>query len=487
MRKHKHGSVEQYAPGKWRVRTRVDGKLRTVASDLTERRAHEYANALAHVNAQHSALTIGHLVETVKSERLRRDDLRPSTLRGERSIWVAIKTAFGDLHPSDLDRGDVKRWLETSTAASTRRNRLNALRYLFAYAMDRELVDRNPCDGVKPKGKRPKLSKADLLQKLLWPEQQTAIVGALLVPGRVRLSERPVDDEAKRMFLLACYLFAIGTGCRLSEMWGVKREDISPSGVLIRRSEGNEAPKSGDWREVPRLPATDAALDIMTRLRAAFPKLEKSEWLFPGWRGEQRGWNKQPKGWRETLEACKLGHRTWHWLRHTCATSLLAGWWSDAEEPIAWTLEAVQAMLGHASITTTEIYAKLLDDKAFEAARKAFQQRSRRDLVARVDYSTITESQLPDLNRRPAVYEAVDGTSSSAGFGGQALQAWNSRLAAARGRRRARLEKLADAGLGEARPGLAICRAHDAVASGDEGAAVAALAEAEALLGKGAA
>ncbi len=464
------------------MRTRIDGKLRTIQSDLSERQAHEYADALAHVNAQQSKLTVGHLVEVVKSERLRREDLRPSTLRGERSIWANIKTTFGDLAPNDVDRGDVKRWLETAKTSSTRRNRLNALRYLFAYALDRDLVHSNPCDGVKSKGKRQKITKADLLQKLLWPEQQTAIVTELLVPKSVKLSEREADDEARRMFLLACYLFALGTGCRLSEMWGVKQEDVSASGVLIRRSEANEAPKSGDWREVPRLPATDMALDIMVRLRTTYPALEKSEWLFPGWRGGQRGGNKQPKGWRAVLKACGLASRPWHWLRHTCATALLAGWWSDAEEPISWSLEAVQAMLGHASITTTEIYAQLLDDKAFEAARRAFQNRSTRDASSRVDFSTILWSQHPDLNWRPAVYETEGQSSSSESFQGQALQNWNAALKASRERRKSRLAKLVEAGDSASRPGLALCRALDSAVAGDVAGAVDGVADAAAEL-----
>jgi integrase len=43
-----------------------------------------------------------------------------------------------------------------------------------------------------------------------------------------------------------------------------------------------------------------------------------------------------------------------HDLRHTCASSLVAGWWGRA-----WRLEEVKAILGHGSVTMTERYAHL--------------------------------------------------------------------------------------------------------------------------------
>jgi integrase len=46
----------------------------------------------------------------------------------------------------------------------------------------------------------------------------------------------------------------------------------------------------------------------------------------------------------------------WYDLRHTCASSLLCGWWSDP-----WTLAEVQAYLGHSSPLMTARYAHLAD------------------------------------------------------------------------------------------------------------------------------
>jgi integrase len=423
-REYGSGNIEEYAPGKWRVRTRIEGKLQTVASGLTEARAREYADALVALQVKADEFTVRHLVELVRAERLRRSDLKPSTLRGERGIWTAIIAEFGATRAVDLARVHIKNWIDRAVSPSTKRNRLNSMRYAFAYAVERELVAANPCDGIQIRGKAGKTPKTELLSKLLRPEHQNALLRELREPKRLKLSEHAKQDEAKRKLLLASVLFALGTGCRLSEQWGVKREDVSESGILIRRSEANASPKSGDWREVPRLPPTDEALRLLGELRSAFPALAKSEWLFPGWRGEQRRWNKHPKGWVELFRACKIPYRNWHWLRHTTATALLAGWWSETDH--TWSLEEVRALLGHASVTTTEIYAQLLDDKAFKAAEKTFQSRSSDSERVIVKFREKQESQLPESNWRPTVYETGAKQSDNAGLADKSLQNRNS-------------------------------------------------------------
>lgn len=42
----------------------------------------------------------------------------------------------------------------------------------------------------------------------------------------------------------------------------------------------------------------------------------------------------------------------WHDLRHSCGTSLNAGWWGRV-----WSLEEIRDLLGHSSVKVTEIYA----------------------------------------------------------------------------------------------------------------------------------
>jgi len=46
----------------------------------------------------------------------------------------------------------------------------------------------------------------------------------------------------------------------------------------------------------------------------------------------------------------------WHLLRHTAASSLVAGWWGRQ-----WRLEEVRQFMGHSSIKVTERYAHLAE------------------------------------------------------------------------------------------------------------------------------
>ncbi|MBT8453680.1 MAG: tyrosine-type recombinase/integrase [Deltaproteobacteria bacterium] len=58
-----------------------------------------------------------------------------------------------------------------------------------------------------------------------------------------------------------------------------------------------------------------------------------------------------------------------HDLRHTCASHLIMGTWGRA-----WRLEEVQVVLGHASRTTIERYARLAPDAIRRVANEAIEQ-----------------------------------------------------------------------------------------------------------------
>ncbi len=72
--------------------------------------------------------------------------------------------------------------------------------------------------------------------------------------------------------------------------------------------------------------------------------------------------------WKAILKKAKLENRSfrWHDLRHTCASSLVSGWWGRR-----WSIQEVQRVLGHADVTTTMRYAHLADDAVADAARAA--------------------------------------------------------------------------------------------------------------------
>ncbi len=155
---------------------------------------------------------------------------------------------------------------------------------------------------------------------------------------------------------------ALFTGLRWSELSWLRREDIQGEDILVRRSTGGGPTKSGKPRRVPLLPPARAALDAqLTSVKASCP------WVFPSEDGKPR--QQRPSAWKSWVTASKIGREIrWHDLRHTCATSLLAGWWGGER----WTLDEVCRMLGHAQISTTERYARKLDETLTNAAKKKF-------------------------------------------------------------------------------------------------------------------
>ncbi len=92
--------------------------------------------------------------------------------------------------------------------------------------------------------------------------------------------------------------------------------------------------------------------------------------VFPTERGLRRD-GKPPKSFFKIVKVVgvipHIGRPLWwHLLRHSCASSMVSGWWN-----MNWPLEFIQEMLGHAEIKTTQRYAHLapsaVGDKAAEA------------------------------------------------------------------------------------------------------------------------
>jgi hypothetical protein len=154
---------------------------------------------------------------------------------------------------------------------------------------------------------------------------------------------------------------------------------------------------------------------------------EGDDLVFPSKRGFQRqpnddaGWctRKRKKGVLEPglQELAGITRRVrFHDLRHTCASHLVMGTWGSP-----WPLADVAKMLRHSSITVTERYAHLAPGYLHEQARRTARTTAAGPKLALSDPSpsaspdAVTQglghdlSHPSGLNRRPAVYETVDG------------------------------------------------------------------------------
>lgn len=230
---------------------------------------------------------------------------------------------------------------------------------VFLEAVERELIDVNPCAGVKPKKR---VDESDTKQKWAYLDaaEQRAIAECDAIPRADRLA----------------ILFAIATGLRQGEQRHLRLEDVdldaNPPCIKVRvagRTKDGRAlpPKSGKPRDV-RLMADGAAVTReWLEMLPTFAPHNPHGLVFPTASGTYRQQGK-PLGrsatFRQHLAKVGITRRVrWHDLRHTCATNLIV--------IHAWRLELVQKVMGHSSITITQRYAHLTEDAIADAVIKS--------------------------------------------------------------------------------------------------------------------
>ena len=231
-------------------------------------------------------------------------------------------------------------------AASSRARKLSAIRQLFKFLAADDLIDDDPASRLSgPKTQRAlpmTLSIAEVDRLIATAE--AAIAGT---SGREHL-------RAVRLHALVEVLYA--TGLRASEVVTLPRTVLSGDGrVLTVKGKG------GRERMVPLNGAARTALARLLRLaetggEGLSPQIA-TRWLFPS-RGAEGHLTRQRLGQelKELAAAAKIDPErvSPHVLRHAFASHLLD---RGAD------LRAIQQMLGHASISTTEIYTHVLEER----------------------------------------------------------------------------------------------------------------------------
>ncbi|OZI34496.1 site-specific tyrosine recombinase XerD [Bordetella genomosp. 10] len=233
--------------------------------------------------------------------------------------------------------GDIESWfaaVHRDTRPTTANRRLAALRRYFQWAMRERLVAEDPCLAVRS-AKQPMRSPKTLSE---------AQVEALLAAPQP-LTELGLRDKAMLETLYA-------TGLRVSELIGLSLLDVNLNEGVVRVVGG----KGGKDRLVPL--GAEAAHWVDRYAREARPLLAKgrpSDALFLTVRGE--GMHRQ-NFWliigRYAKEAGIHAPISPHVLRHAFATHLVN---HGAD------LRVVQLLLGHADISTTQIYTHVARER----------------------------------------------------------------------------------------------------------------------------
>jgi integrase/recombinase XerC len=250
---------------------------------------------------------------------------------------------MGCTGPGDVDLGVLRSWLArlrtTGAARTSLARRAAAARTFTAWAHRDGLLDRDV--GVQlasPKARRE-------LPAVLRDDQAVALVEAPAGAEPVPLRDRLVLE----------LLYA--TGIRVSELCGLDVDDVDRSRRVVRvLGKGNKE------RSVPYgLPADRAIEDWLRHGRPALATRSSGSALLLG----AKGGRLQPTIARAVVsryaKAAGLPHISPHGLRHSAATHLLEG---GAD------LRSVQELLGHAALSSTQIYTHV----SIERLRNAYQQ-----------------------------------------------------------------------------------------------------------------
>lgn len=165
-----------------------------------------------------------------------------------------------------------------------------------------------------------------------------------------------VDEKGYRDHAMLELLYA--TGIRVSELIGLDVDDVNLAAGFIRCS------SKGKERIIPLYPAAVKALqDYIRTIRPRLIAAPQEKALFVNMNGERmsrQGFWKLIKYYQEKAEIHK--DITPHTLRHSFAVHLLE---NGAD------LRAIQEMLGHADISSTQIYTHIIKKQLKDVYNKA--------------------------------------------------------------------------------------------------------------------
>ncbi|MCP2636696.1 tyrosine recombinase XerC [Microbacterium sp. HD4P20] len=278
--------------------------------------------------------------------------LSPATVRAYSSDLANLIAVCGIVEVGEIALEDLREWLwqavQAGDARATIARRTAAIRGFFAWALENGAITEDPSLRlVAPKRGRtlPRVATADAL---------TDVLG--------RLADAAAEGEPIALRDHAIMELLYGSAVRVSELCGLDLDDIDAerrtARVLGKGSKERVVPFG-----VPALRAVDAyVVRGRSTLLARRTAVAGQPALFLGARGGRIA----PRT-VYTLVARELGPALGgtigpHALRHSAATHLLDG---GAD------LRAVQEILGHASLGTTQIYTHVSSERLAASYRLA--------------------------------------------------------------------------------------------------------------------
>jgi site-specific recombinase XerD len=311
------------------------------------------------VQSQEPLASWGEAIELLQDDLRRRD----AGARTRRAYGVDVEqfahwAGAQGLGPREVDSKAVRRYIarlsEQSRAPATSARKLAALRALFASQREHGQIAQNPADLVSTP------RRASHLPRVLSAREAAQLLDRIPTNGLLELRDR------------ALFELAYASGLRAEELVSLRTVDVDHDGEQLR--------VEGKGRKTRFVPAGEPALAAvrlyLERARPALAHVAEAPAGGPSREGGAVGPPKVSSGSaaaRDALFLSKNGRplgtsdvrrrlRTWaaraglpagyspHALRHSFATHLLDG---GAD------LRSIQELLGHASVSSTQIYTRV--------------------------------------------------------------------------------------------------------------------------------
>ena len=287
-----------------------------------------------------NAHLVDNFIEMMSAERGAAQNTLEAYRRDLKDFGDFIDTKSADF--DGVDRHMVQHYLidldERRFAATSAARRLSSIKQFFQFLVSDGVRSDDPTRIIPaPKAGKslPKTMSINEVDRLLMQAEQEA--------SNSELSEK-AQLRAQRLYVLLELLY--GTGMRVSELVGLLQSSVTREGAML-----NIIGKGNKERVVPLNDrAKDALLSYMDRIdpgKFVFPANSETGFL------ARQVFARELKALagRARLDTSKMSP---HILRHAFASHLLE---RGAD------LRVVQLLLGHADISTTQIYTHILDER----------------------------------------------------------------------------------------------------------------------------
>jgi len=275
----------------------------------------------------------------------------PATVKAYRqdlNDFIRWSEERGYRTPKAISRNEVDSWIadmqKSGRAQKTMARRISALRRYYQWLLKNKLVVKDPTVKVRtPKG----------AQRLPRPLQRSEI-------DQLFDEETPQNAFDLRDRLIIELLY--GSGLRVAELCGLNEDSLNLEKLTMevtgKGSKNRLVPINAITRDLLELwiPQGSKTFDADHTSHG-----RSSRALFVNQRGNRIGRSDVRRILHRLLKAKGLTERSPHAFRHTYATHLLDG---------GGDLRAVQELLGHADLTTTQIYTHVSKEQLRETHKK---------------------------------------------------------------------------------------------------------------------